>query len=298
MNGGPASTARRGFAAGLSKGNDVNEAPDAGDDVPLGPSGHYVQSLARGLSIICAFNADRSEMTLSDIARTTGLSRATTRRFLLTLAELGYVRSEGRLFSLNARVLQLGFSYLSALSLPEIAQPHLESLAAGIHESTSASVLDGTDIVYVARVPSRRIMTVRINIGTRFPAYATSMGRVLLSGLAPEELGAHLPTLAFQGPTSHTITSRSSLEVELRRVRSQGWAIVDQELEEGLRSIAVPIRHTNGSIVAAINVSTTSTSHTLESIRENLLPPLQLAAERISTDLIASRPFAQSPSQG
>lgn len=273
----------------------MNEPPDGGADVPSGPSGQYVQSLARGLSIIRAFNADCPEMTLSDIARSTSLTRATTRRFLLTLAELGYVKNDGRLFSLTARVLDLGFGYLSALSLPEIAQPHLEHLAASIHESTSASVLDGTDIVYVARVPTRRIMSVRIDIGTRFPAYATSMGRVLLSDLAPEDLDAHLPPHAFQSLTSHTITSRDALENELRRVCDRGWAIVDQELEEGLRSIAAPIRQRDGTIVAAINVSTTSTSHTLESIRENLLPPLQLAAERISTDLIASRPFAQPP---
>ena len=262
------------------------------------PSGQYVQSLARGLSVIRAFDADHPEMTLSEIARRTGLTRATSRRFLLTLVELGYVKSDGRLFVLTARVLELGFSYLSSLSLPEIAQPHLEHLAASIHESTSASVLDGTDIVYVARVPTRRIMSVRINLGTRFPAYATSMGRVLLSGLTPAELDAHLATLDFARLTTHTITSRSALRKELGRVREQGWAIVDQELEEGLRSIAVPIRHSSGAVIAAINVSTTATSHTLESIHENLLPPLKLAAERISGDLTASRPFSRPGVRG
>lgn len=266
-----------------------NEAPD--------PSGQYVQSLARGLSVIRAFDGDHAEMTLSDLARRTGLTRATSRRFLLTLVELGYVKTDGRLFSLTARVLELGFSYLSALSLPEIAQPHLEKLAASIHESTSASVLDGTDIVYVARVPTRRIMSVRINIGTRFPAYATSMGRVLLAGLSAEELDAHLAGIDFEGLTAHTVTSRKALEEELARVREQGWAMVDQELENGLRSIAAPVRHGTGVVLAAINVSTTANSHTVESIQENLLPPLLLAAGNISDDLTASRPFSRETSR-
>lgn len=256
------------------------------------PSGQYVQSLARGLSVIRAFDGDHPEMTLSDIARRTGLTRATSRRFLLTLAELGYVKTNGRMFSLTARVLELGFSYLSALSLPEIAQPHLEQLAADVHESTSASVLDGSDVVYVARVPTRRIMSVRINIGTRFPAYATSMGRVLLASFTQAELSEHLDEIDFAGLTARTITSRDALEQELASVREQGWALVDQELEEGLRSIAVPIRHGSGAAIAAINVSTTASSHTVDSILETLLPPLQRAAERISLDLTASQPFS------
>ncbi|HXD62488.1 MAG TPA: IclR family transcriptional regulator C-terminal domain-containing protein [Lacisediminihabitans sp.] len=266
-----------------------NETPD--------PSGQYVQSLARGLSVIRAFDGDHPEMTLSDLARRTGLTRATSRRFLLTLVELGYVKTDGRMFSLTARVLELGFSYLSALSLPEIAQPHLEQLAAAIHESTSASVLDGTDIVYVARVPTRRIMSVRINIGTRFPAFATSMGRVLLASLPAAELDEHLAAIDYESRTSHTIGSRAALEKELTRVREQGWAMVDQELENGLRSIAAPVRQSDGSALAAINVSTTASSHTAESIQENLLPPLLAAAADISHDLTASRPFSRETSR-
>lgn len=273
----------------VSEGMGADSAPD--------PSGQYVQSLARGLSVFRAFDGDHPEMTLSDLARRTGLTRATSRRFLLTLVELGYVKTDGRLFSLTARVLELGFSYLSALSLPEIAQPHLEQLASSIHESTSASVLDETDIVYVARVPTRRIMSVRINIGTRFPAYATSMGRVLLAGLPPAELDKHLTGIDFASLTSRTIDSRSGLEAELDRVREQGWAMVDQELEDGLRSIAAPIRHGTGIVLAAINVSTTASSHTIESIQENLLPPLLIAADNISHDLTASRPFSRETSR-
>ncbi|HLU32391.1 MAG TPA: helix-turn-helix domain-containing protein, partial [Natronosporangium sp.] len=148
---------------------------------PRGPD--FVQSLERGLAVIRAFDADHRSLTLSEVAAATGVTRAAARRFLLTLAELGYVRNHGRYFSLTARVLELGYAYLSSLSLPEVAEPHLEALVAQVDESSSLSVLDGTDIVYVARVPVRRIMTVAISVGTRFPAYATSMGRVLLAGL-------------------------------------------------------------------------------------------------------------------
>jgi len=274
----------------------TKENEDAVEEVGISrkPSGQYVQSLTRGLSVICAFDADNTEMTLSEVARKTGLTRATSRRILLTLVELGHVKTDGRLFTLTARVLQLGFSYLSSLTLPEIAQPHLEHLAGKILESTSASVLDGAEIVYVARVPARRIMSVRISVGTRFPAYATSMGRVLLSGLSQAELDEHLATLNLTSLTSNTITAPSALAAELERVRGQGWAIVDQELEPGLISIAVPVRDRSGAIVAAINASTTSNSHSVESIQENLLPPLMLAADRITADLTAARPFAKS----
>lgn len=268
-----------------SAGIGTGAAPD--------PSGQYVQSLARGLSVIRAFDADHTEMTLSEIARLTGLSRATSRRFLLTLVSLGYVTTDGRLFALTARVLELGFSYLSALSLPEIAQPHLEQLSAITHESTSASMLDGDDIVYVARVRARRIMSVRIDIGTRFPASVTSMGRVLLADLSEDELDEFLATVDLADLTTHSIRSKSALREELAKVREQGWALVDQELEEGLRSIAAPIRHRSGAVIAAINVSTTVTTHTPESMQAELLPPLFSAAEKISRDLTAARPFSR-----
>ena len=152
----------------------------------------FVQSLERGLAVIRAFDAEHPDLSLSDVARATGLPRAAARRFLLTLVDLGYVRTNGKLFSLRPRILELGYAYLSAIALPDVAQPHMESLAATVHESCSLSVLDGGDITYVARVPTRRIMTVAINVGTRFPAYATSMGRVLLAGLSPAELDDYL----------------------------------------------------------------------------------------------------------
>lgn len=247
----------------------------------------FVQSLQRGLAVIRAFNADRASLTLSEVAAVTGMNRAAARRFLLTLIELGYVRADGRYFSLTARVLELGYAYLSSLSLPEVAEPHLEALVAEVNESTSVSVLDGTDIVYVARVPVSRIMTVAINVGTRFPAYATSMGRVLLAGLPGDELDAYLAGLRPETLTSRTITSTAALRAELSRVRAQGWALVNQELEEGLRAVAAPVRDLDGRVVAAVNVSAHAT-RTLESMRRDLLPPLLATTARIEADLKAA----------
>lgn len=251
---------------------------------------HHVQSLERGLAVIKAFNADAAELTLSDVARSTGLTRAAARRFLLTLADLGYVRTDGKYFSLTARVLELGYSYLSSVSLPEVAQPHLERLSATVHESSSVSVLEGTDIVYVARVAVSRIMTVSINVGTRFPAYATSMGHVLLAGLDNEELRQYLDEAKLDKLTAHTLTKQEDLVVKLRRVHLQGWAMVDQELEEGLRSIAAPIRDRQGRVVAAVNLSTHASRTTAESVQRELLPPLLAVAKAIETDLASAPP--------
>jgi len=254
----------------------------------------FVQSLARGLNIIKSFDADNPVMTLSQIAERVNLSRAAARRFLLTLENLGYVSLTGRNFQLTAKVLDLGYGYLSSLSLPEIAQPHLETLASRVHESASASVLDGTDIVYVARVPIRRIMSVKINIGTRMPAHATSMGRVLLSGLSTPELKTLISNFEVPKYTSHTITSKSQLLEEITKVKDQGWSLTDQELEYGLRSIAVPIFHKSNKMIAAINISTTAQSNTLESIQALFLPELKQTAQRISEDLAISRPFSSN----
>ncbi|MEV4353234.1 IclR family transcriptional regulator [Nonomuraea sp. NPDC049625] len=247
----------------------------------------HVQSLARGLAVIRAFSATDPELTLSQVARATGLSRAAARRFLLTLEDLGYVRSDGRLFSLTPRVLELGYAYLSSLSLPEVADPHLERLAAEVHESASVAVLDGEDVVYVARVATARIMRVTISIGTRFPAYCTSMGRVLLAALPPDELDAYLEGASLRRLTSHTIVLPAALRAELGKVRGRGWAMVDQELEEGLRSIAAPIRDRSGRTVAAVNVSTHASRTTLQAARRDLLPPLLATAAKIEADLTA-----------
>ncbi len=245
----------------------------------------FVQSLERGLAVIRAFDAEHPELTLSDVARSTGLTRAAARRFLLTLVELGYVRTDGRLFGLRPRILELGYAYLSSLSLPEVAQPHLEALVAEVHESCSVSLLDGHDIVYVARVPTKRIMTVAISVGTRFPAYATSMGRVLLAHQPAEWLDEYLKTVELVALTPRTVTDPARLRSTLTRIRNQGFAVVDQELEEGLRSMAVPIHDGAGTVVAAMNVSARTSRGSSEAIRRELLPPLQAAATQLEADL-------------
>jgi IclR family pca regulon transcriptional regulator len=244
----------------------------------------FVQSLERGLAVIRAFDGDHAELTLSEVAAATGVTRAAARRFLLTLAELGYVRSEGRYFSLTARVLELGYAYLSSLSLPEVAESHLEALVAEVNESSSVSVLDGQDVVYVARVPTSRIMTVVISVGTRFPAYATSMGRVLLAGLPEPELDAYLTSVPLTPLTSRTVSSVAALRGELARVRGQGYALVNQELEDGLRAIAAPIRDRTGKVIAALNISAHASRTSLETMRRDLLPPLLKTAARIEAD--------------
>lgn len=249
----------------------------------------FVRSLDRGLAVIRAFDAEHPEMTLSEVARVTGLTRAAARRFLLTLAELGFVRAEGRTFRLTARVLDLGYAYLSSLTLPEIAEPHLERLVSQVGESSSLSVLDADDVVYVARVPVSRIMTVAINVGTRFPAHATSMGRVLLAGLPDDARAAYLGRADLAPLTARTVTDPARLDAELRRVRDAGWALVDQELEQGLRAVAAPVHDRSGRVVAAVNVSAQASRWTLEQMRRRLLPPLLDTARAIEADHPATR---------
>jgi IclR family pca regulon transcriptional regulator len=249
---------------------------------------HFVQSLERGLSVIRALSTPVPQ-TVSEVGRRTGLTRAAARRFLLTLQELGYVHAADGRFALTPQVLELGYAYLSGLTLPEVAQPHLLTLVETLHESSSVSVLDGDDVVYVARVPTARIMTVTIAVGTRLPAHVTSMGRVLLAGLTAEELDARLATLDLAALTATTITDPEVLREELARIRSQGWAMVDQELEAGVRSAAAPIRDRAGVVIAAVNVSSSTLRTTVADVRRRLVPPLLRAAAAIERDLAAGR---------
>lgn len=263
---------------------DRPSADDEGSGTGSESSGDFVQSFARGLAVIRAFDADHAELTLSEVAVRADMPRAAARRFLATLVSLGYVRTSDRAFALTPRVLELGYSYLSALSLPEVAQPHLERLSHELDESTSLAVLDGTDVVYVARVPTRRIMSVSITIGTRFPAWATSLGRVLLAALPDDAADAVLAHSDLQPFTPTTLVERSGLLAELDRVRRAGWAMVDGELEEGLRSIAAPVRDASGAVVAAVNVSTARRGDP-ESELERVRPALQRATAAIEADL-------------
>ncbi|MGM7670433.1 IclR family transcriptional regulator domain-containing protein [Microbacterium sp. A93] len=252
-------------------------------------SADFVQSLARGLTVIRAFDGEPAELSLAEVARRAEIPRAAARRFLRTLEQLGYVRATADArFLLTPRVLELGYGYLSSLSLPEIVQPHLDALSHQIGESVSVAVLDGADIVYVARAAARRIMSVRITIGTRLPAFATSMGRVLLAALPEPEAGTILDATQLVAHTPRTRADRDDLVAEIERVRSQGWAMVDGELEEGLRSIAVPLT-TRAGVTAALNVSTSTARGPAEDVRAELLPALQDTASRIEAELRAAR---------
>jgi IclR family pca regulon transcriptional regulator len=246
---------------------------------------HFVQSLARGLAVIRVFSADHPAQSLTEVAGRAGLTRAAARRFLMTLVDLGYARSDGRLFSLTPRVLELGYAYLSSFSLTQVAEPHMQELVGEVHESCSISVLDGDDVVYIARVPASRIMTVAISVGTRFPAHATSMGRVLLASLGDGGISRHLERVDLVRPASGTEIDPAELRTELARIAKQGWALVDQELEEGLRSIAVPIRDGNGRVIAAANLSAHASSRSLRKIRDEMLPALQRTVGRLEADL-------------
>ena len=245
----------------------------------------FVQSLDRGLAVIRCFSSEHPSLTLSEVAERTGLTRAAARRFLLTLQELGYVGSSGRQFSLRPRVLALGYAYLSSFSVAQIAQPHLEDLAEELHESCSVSVLDGDDLVYVARASANRIMTIALTVGTRLPPYPTSMGRVLLAHLPAGELDAYLSRAELRKLTERTVVDPADLRAILATVRSQGWAAVDQELEAGVRSIAVPIEDSSGKVVAAINASAHAARVPMRTLEKEFLPRLLGSARQIDSEL-------------
>lgn len=241
----------------------------------------FSTSLARGLRVITAFDRDNDEMTLSEVSRRSDMTRAAARRYLLTLCELGYVAGDGKYFRLTPRVLELGFAFLTSMHIWERAQPFMEQLTEQVNESCSISVLEGNDIVYVARVPTKRIMSVALGIGTRLPAYCTSMGRVLLADQRPSELDAFFQHGQFAALTPHTITDPVALREIIAEVRRNGYAVVDQELEIGLRSIAVPIRNQAGRVLAAMNVSGHASRISVEEMRQRFLSPLLYAAEGI-----------------
>ena len=241
----------------------------------------YIQSLDRGLQVLRAFNRERSRCTLSEIAAQIGLSRAVARRSLLTLQHLGYVAAQGRHFFLTPRVLELGYSYLSSLDLTELAHEAMEQLSQRVGESCSMAVLDGSDIVYVARVAVRRLMSVALGVGARLPAFAASMGRVLLADKSDSELSTWLRENTFRPITAHTIDKPRALRAEIVKVRRQGYAFVSQELELGLCSIAVPIRSITGVAVCGLNVSMRYSNDVRSVALKKMLPALQQARHAI-----------------
>ncbi|MCX4906284.1 IclR family transcriptional regulator C-terminal domain-containing protein [Streptomyces sp. NBC_00878] len=253
----------------------------------------FIESLARGLTVITAFGEGRAELTLTEVAQATGLARATARRALITLEHLGQVTAHGRTFALTPRVLALGFPPLSRTTLPRIAAPHLAELADRLHDSASLAVLAGDEIQYTARVATSRIMSANITVGTRFPAYATSLGRVMLADIAATERGPFLSSP--HALTPQTVTDPVALEATLDHVREAGYALVDGELEEGLRSIAVPVRDRTGRVVAAVNVAMHSSRRTVEQCVDEVLPELAATAGRIEGDLRVAGRFARVP---
>lgn len=244
----------------------------------------FVEALARGIDVIRAFGPRAMEMSVSDVATRTGLARPTVRRLLLTLEELGYVRSSNGVYSLTAKTLELGTAYISALGLWDVARPHMAALVAETHESSSMSQLDGSDIVYVARVAVPKIIALTVTIGTRFPAVATSMGRVLLADLDGDALDAALTVPSTSGIIPRVAPSRVEIDSALAEVRERGWAMSDEQLSLGIRSIAAPVRGDGGSVVAALNVTTHAAETPVEMLLESHLPRLLATAAAIGEE--------------
>lgn len=246
----------------------------------------YVNSLARGLEVIRSFTRTRPKMTLSDISRATGMTRATVRRFVLTLVREGYAQTDGKYFTLKPKVLELGFAALSSLTFVDVAQPIMAKLAYKLEESVFAAVLEDEDVVYVASAPPpRRFVNISVSVGSRAPAHAVSTGRVLLAALPEEELLKYLDRVKLKKRTPNTVTSKVKLRSLIEEAAAKGWSIVDQELEIGLRSISVPIRDKNGLVIAALNVACPSSRITPEDMHTKILLELQTASQNITASL-------------
>jgi IclR family pca regulon transcriptional regulator len=245
---------------------------------------NFMASLARGLAVIRAFTQQRRSLTIAQVSQRTGISRAAVRRCLYTLAALGYVGSDdGRSYALRPRILALGHAYLSSTPLASAVQPLLDQITSTLHESSSMAVLEGDEILYVARSSTTtRLMSIDLGIGSRLPAYCTSMGRVLLAGLAPSELDAYLSHVKLVKLTARTVSEPAELKTMLAKVRRAGYALVDQELEIGLRSIAVPVADSAGRVVAAINIGTQSSRVSVAEMESKFLPALQAAAHELA----------------
>jgi IclR family transcriptional regulator, pca regulon regulatory protein len=244
----------------------------------------FIEALARGLEVIAAFEPHRPTMSLAEVAGATGLARPTARRILLTLAELGYVRAAGSGFALTPRVLELGVAYVRSMGIWDVARPHMERLSARTGESCSIAQLDGSDIVYVARVAVPKIVALVVQIGTRFPALQTSLGKVLLAALDPGEADAVLAEPTRSGLVPRWQPDRAERDAELREVRARGWALTDEQLTRGIRSVAAPLRDGSGRVIAALNVNTHAAETPVEHLVEHHLPVLLHAAGEISAD--------------
>ncbi|NGO90331.1 IclR family transcriptional regulator C-terminal domain-containing protein [Vreelandella stevensii] len=248
----------------------------------------FVTALASGLEVIMAFDDSHPRMTLSEVAARTGMNRAKARRFLLTLHALGYVRKQQRYFELAPKVLQLGYSFLSANNYRSVIQQYLEDITAQCGESSSLGILDGDEVIYVARSAApHRLMSISLSVGTRLPAAHTSMGRVLLAQLSESALDAYLSRIVLERHTDKTITDKEYLKKCINKVRQQGYAISDQELDPGLRSLAVPAFDMNGKLLGAINISTNAARVDMETLLKQHLPLLQEKGRLIRSTISA-----------
>jgi IclR family pca regulon transcriptional regulator len=257
----------------------------------------FVHSLQRGFAVIRAFGADARNLTISEVAVRTSLTRAVARRYLLTLQELGCVVQHGPRFALTPRILDLGFTYLSTIDVANVAQPIMEEIANTLHESCSAAVLDGDEVVYVARVQAKRIMSINLVVGSRLPAHATSMGKVLLAHLSAEDLETYLAASPLTPLTKRTITRPDAFKRMLKEVRERGWAFSDQESETGVRTVAAPLFNHSHEVEAALNVSAHAARVTMKELKRRYLPVLLDAARRISRALGATAPDTRARSR-
>lgn len=247
-------------------------------------SREFVEALARGIDVLKSFDTMHMAMSVSEVAARTGLARPTARRLLITLEQLGYVRALDGVYSLTARTLELGTAYISSLGLWDLARPHMQALVDTTRESSSMSQLDGSDVVYVARVAVPKIIALSVSIGTRFPAVATSMGRVMLAALTVDSLDAVLSTPSASGIVPRVSPPRSELDAELSRVREQGWAMSDEQLSLGIRSVAVPVLGPDGVVSAAMNVTTHAAETSVDRLLNEHLPKLLEAARAIGEE--------------
>jgi IclR family transcriptional regulator, pca regulon regulatory protein len=250
--------------------------------------GEFVQSLERGLAVIRAFGFRRVSLTIADVAEATGLTRATARRFLLTLVRMGYVRNDGREYWLRPRVLELGYAYLSGIRLPEAAKPFLEDLAHSLGESTSIAMRDEHEIVYVAHAAPSRVMTINVPIGSRDPLYCTALGRVLLAHAPDEEIDQYLKSADVRAYTGATITDPNELRDALRSVRTNGYSLIENELEDGLVALAVPVRDSVGNVTAAMNACAYSLRTGPAELMRTGLPLLRKAAAGVEAEVRAA----------
>ena len=245
----------------------------------------FVTAVERGFAVLAAFGRGPTRMTLTQVAEATNLTRGTARRFLLTLQTLRYVGSDGKLFWLTPKVMQFSGAYLASNGIAEAARPIIRQLTEAVGESSSVAVLDGLDVVYVARVETRRIFSSGLDVGSRLPAYCSSLGRALLAGMSDDELEAYFQNAPFEQRTPKTLVTREQLAVRLKDVRRQNYAIIDGEVELGVRSVAVPVRAGDGKTIAAVNVGTSAARVSLEQLKKNILPQLREAAAAIEANI-------------